>query len=272
MNVTQQALFLELYQSFIVLNYKLYEFKYGQSAEGRQRIELYKKIARTINELESQKIADLNSVYANLSIVFPALPISLLEELATNLDRLAKTQTLDIAQYTEILFCMATLTTNSSRQVSTMISLFKLQSGRHSRLDHLECKKQVIEIFKKISELEKVNKSQGRASAFATIFQKELRPLLQDTDYFKEHLEEGDDFEKAYKVNNRAYKSIKKLYLTWKKNNSSKLQKVLALWDKCLWQQSTETPLNVSQEVSPQALSTFFEFTRDIDEIISQEN
>ena len=260
--------FVELYQNFIALNYKLYQFKYGQTAEGKQRLEIYNRIVETINELCEKKITNLGAVYANLSLVFPAMPIPLLEELAQNLDELASTGTFSLFQYTEILFVMATLTVNATQQMTKAMSLFKMQAGRHSRLEQLECKEQVLQIFQKIKRLEETNTAKGRASAFATVFQQELRPLLKDTDYFKEHLEDDDDFEKAYRVNNRAYKSIKKLYSTWKKNPVSKSDKILAILDKNLWQLSWNS-VQKDLDMTPQTFSSFLKFTQNIDEIIS---
>ena len=265
-SLTQEM--IELHQSFTLLNYKLYKFKYGDSVEGKRRLDLYNRIITTIHELDSKKIANLDSVRANLGVVFPMIPIPVLEELAGNLERLA-TGVFNITLYTEILFYMATISTCLNQQMIGIMSVFKMRAGKRSRLDDLECKKQVIEIFKKIRELEKNNTSKGRSSAFATMFQKELRPLLKDTDYFKEHLEEGDDFEKAYKVNNRAYKIIKKLYQTWKKNSASKLEKALLLFDN-LWHMSWQASQK-RMDITPKVQSSFIDFAKNIDEIISNE-
>ena len=270
MDISLTPQLMELYQSFIVLNYKLYKFKYGQTAEGRQRLELYNRIVTAIHELGSQKIADLNSVHLSLSLTFPMIPVPLLEEMAENLDHLAATGRFDLSSYTETLFYMSTITTSCNQQIAKLLPLFRMRSGKHSRLDSLECKKQVIEIFKKIKELEKTNTAQGRTSAFATVFQQELRPLLKDTDYFKEHLEEDDDFEKTYKVNNRAYKSLKKLYSTWKKNSGSKLEKVLMFFDKNLWQLSWSS-VQKNADITSENISAFLNFIKNIDEIISNE-
>ena len=270
MDITLTPQLMELYQSFIVLNYKLYKFKYGQTAEGRQRLELYNRIVTAIHELGSQKIADLNSVHLSLSLTFPMIPVPLLEEMAENLDHLAATGSFDLSSYTETLFYMSTITTSCTQQIAKLLPVFRMRSGKHSRLDQLECKGQVLEIFKKIKELEKTNTAQGRTSAFATMFQKELRPLLKDTDYFKEHLEEGDDFEKAYKVNNRAYKIIKKLYQTWKKNSSSKLEKALMFFDKNLWNMSWKA-VPKGMDITPKVQSFFIDFAKNIDEIIANE-
>ena len=270
MDISLTPQLMELYQSFIVLNYKLYKFKYGQTAEGRQRLELYNRIVTAIHELGSQKIADLNSVHLSLSLTFPMIPVPLLEEMAENLDHLAATGRFDISSYTETLFYMSTITTSCNQQIAKLLPLFRMRSGKHSRLDSLECKKQVIEIFKKIKELEKTNTAQGRTSAFATVFQQELRPLLKDTDYFKEHLEADMDYEQAYRVNNRAYKSIKKLYYTWKKNSVSKLEKLLMLFDKNLWHLSWIS-VQKDADITPENISYFLNFIKNIDEIISNE-
>ena len=266
-SLTQEM--IELHQSFTLLNYKLYKFKYGDGVEGKRRLDLYNRIITTIHELDSKKIANLDPVRANLGVVFPMIPIPVLEELAGNLERLA-TGVFNITLYTEILFYMATISTCLNQQMIGIMSVFKMRAGKRSRLDDLECKKQVIEIFKKIRELEKNNTSKGRSSAFATMFQQELRPLLKDTDYFKEHLEEGDDFEKAYKVNNRAYKIIKKLYQTWKKNSSSKLEKALMFFDKNLWNMSWRA-VPKRMDITPKVQSFFIDFAKNIDEIIANE-
>ena len=268
MDISLTPQLMELYQSFIVLNYKLYKFKYEQTAEGRQRLELYNRIITAIHELGSQKIADLNSVHQSLSLTFPMMPVPLLETLAENLDHLAATGSFDLSSYTETLFYMSTITTSCTQQIAKLLPVFRMRSGKHSRLDQLECKGQVLEIFKKIKELEKTNTAQGRTSAFATMFQQELRPLLKDTDYFKEHLEEGDDFEKAYKVNNRAYKSIKKLYHTWKKNSASTLEKALIFFGKNLWQQSWSYGQK-NADITSENISSFLNFVKNIDKILS---
>ena len=259
---------IELHQSFTLLNYKLYKFKYGDSVEGKQRLDLYNRIITTIHELASKKIANLDSLQSNLGLVFPMIPIPVLEELADNLKNLTS-GVLDVTIYTNILFYMAAISTCLNQQMIGVMSVFKMRAGKRSRLDDLECKKQVIEIFKKIRELEKSNTSKGRSSAFATMFQQELRPLLKDTDYFKEHLEEGDDFEKAYKVNNRAYKIIKKLYQTWKKNSASKLEKALMFFDN-LWHMSWQASQK-RMDITPKVQSSFIDFAKNIDEIISNE-
>ena len=266
-SLTQEM--IELHQSFILLNYKLYKFKYGDTVEGKRRLELYYRILKTIHELASKKIANLDSLQANLGLVFPMLPIPVLEELADNLKNLTS-GVLDVTIYTNILFYMATISTCLNQQMIGIMSVFKMRAGKRSRLDDLECKKQVIEIFKKIRELEKNNTSKGRSSAFATMFQQELRPLLKDTDYFKEHLEAGMDYEQAYRVNNRAYKSIKKLYNTWKKNSASKLEKALMIFDNNLWNMSWRA-VPKGMDITPKVQSFFIDFAKNIDEIIANE-
>ena len=259
---------IELHQSFTLLNYKLYKFKYGDSIEGKRRLDLYNRIITTIHELASKKIANLDSLQSNLGLVFPMIPIPVLEELADNLKNLTS-GVLDVTIYTNILFYMAAISTCLNQQMIGVMSVFKMRAGKRSRLDDLECKKQVIEIFKKIRELEKSNTSKGRSSAFATMFQQELRPLLKDTDYFKEHLEADMDYEQAYRVNNRAYKIIKKLYHTWKKNSASKLEKALMFFDN-LWHMSWQASPK-GMDITPKVQSSFIDFVKNIDEIISNE-
>ena len=74
-SLTQEM--IELHQSFILLNYKLYKFKYGDSVEGKRRLDLYNRIIPTIHELDSKKIANLDSLQANLGLVFPMIPMKL---------------------------------------------------------------------------------------------------------------------------------------------------------------------------------------------------
>ena len=245
---------LEAHKIVIALNLKLYEFQYGQTTEGRQRLKLYRGIMDTIENLAKNKIANLSSVQFNLSLVFPMMSMEYLSILAESVDRLKKKKPIDLYAYTEIVFYIASLSIQASNQMSKLLSLTAMRSRKKSRLDNLESKAQVLVCFKKILALEKANSSQGRDSAFAKVYQQELRPILQNTEYFKPRIEYVDNeeiVEKNHLTNDRAYKNIKKLYDTWKKNNQSKVKKLLQFFDHCIWR----TPSNPDQWI-PQNFPT----------------
>ena len=275
MNESQQALLLELYQNFIALNVKLFEYKYGQTEEGQLRLLLYNNICRNVLELKQKGIADLNSLFANISLVFPMLPLECMKTVDENLSRFSKQQQLDLASYTDTIFIISNMIMGISQRMTKMVDTLHMRSEKHSRLDGLECKKQVIAIFKKIRILEQTNYSKGRASAFATAFQKELKPLLQNTDYFKSHNEYDENAgwipEADHAVNDRAYKSIKKLYENWKKNSTSKLKKAFELMDKYFWSTSAITPQDSLKLIDVKKVPAFVDFVNNIDEILVAE-
>ena len=163
----------------------------------------------------------------------------------------------------------------TSQQMIRMLNTAHMRTEKHSRLDKLDCKPQVIEIFKKIRLLEQTNHAKGRSSAFATAFQKELKPLLQNTDYFKANVEYDEHarliIEPDHTVNDRAYKSIKKLYENWKKNSTSKYKKVFELMDKYFWSTSAITPQDSLKLIDVKTVPDFVNFVNNIDEILVAE-
>ena len=205
---------IEANQLFAALNLKLYAFKYGKTTEGRQRLKLSRGIMTSIEKLAKNKIVNLSSVQFNLPLVFPVMSIEYLSILAASVDQLNKKKPIDLSAYTEVVFYIASLTIKASSQMSRLLSLTTMRSRKKSRLDQLESKAQVFACFKKILVLENANSSHGRDSAFAKVYQQELRPILQNTDYFKpriEYVENNEEIiEKTHLTNDRAYKCIKK--------------------------------------------------------------
>lgn len=275
MNESQQALLLELYQNFIAMNVKLFEYKYGQTAEGQLRLLLYNNICRNVLELKHMGISDLSTLFFNVSLTFPMLPLEHMKSLDENLKSFVKTKNLDLSNYTEVIFVISNTLMGTSQQMIRMLNTARMRTEKHSRLDELDCKPQVIEIFKKIRFLEQTNHAKGRSSAFATAFQKELKPLLQNTDYFKANIEYDENAgwipEADHAVNDRAYKSIKKLYENWKKNSTSKLKKAFELMDKYFWSTSAITPQDSIKHIDDKKVSDLVNFVNNLDEFIMAE-
>ena len=275
MNESQQTLILEIYKNFIFLNVKIFEYKYGQTAEGQLRLSLYNNICRSVLELKQKGIADLNSLFANISLVFPMLPLECMKTVDENLSRFSKQQQLDLASYTDAIFIISNMIMGISQRMTKMVDTLHMRSEKHSRLDGLECKKQVIAIFKKIRILEQTNHSKGRASAFATAYQQEIKPLLQNSDYFKANNEydehSGLIVEPVHAVNDRAYKSIKKLYENWKRNSTGKFNKILNLMDKHFWSGTCITPQDSIKHIDDKKVSDFVNFVNNLDEFIMAE-
>ena len=275
MDESQQALLGELCQKFIILNVTLYEYKYGETSEGRRRLNLYNSICKSFLELKHMEISDLSSLFFNVSLTFPMLPLEHMKSLDENLKSFVKTKTLDLSNYTEAIFIISNMIMSISQRMVKMLDSFHMRSEKHSRLDGLECKKQVIAIFKKIRTLEQTNHSKGRESAFATAFQKELKPLLQNTDYFKANIEYDEHarwiVEPDHTVNDRAYKSIKKLYENWKKNSTGKFNKILNLMDKHFWSGTCIDPQDSIKHIDDKKVSDFVNFVNNLDEFIMAE-
>lgn len=266
---------IEANQIFAVLNLKLYEFKYGKTTEGMQRLKLYHGIVGTIEDLSKNKIVDLDSVQSTLSLVFPVMSMEYLSILAESVDRLKKKQTIDLFAYTETLFYMSFLMVQVTKQLMKLVPLFAMRSSRRSRLDKLESKPQVWACFKKIKMLEEENSSRGRNSAFSLVYQKELRPILQDTVYFKPRIEQdanGEEIiEKTHLTNDRVYKSIKKLYDTWKRNNADRTKKLIDLFDRNLWHVANTPAEAFSQMPSHRDLEQMKKLLADIDDMLLSE-
>lgn len=267
---------IEANQLFAVLNLKLYEFKYGKTTEGMQRLKLYHGVVDTIEDLSKNKIVDLDSVKMNLAVVVPVIPMEFLAKLAACLDGLKKKQTFDLEAYTAIVIYMVSLSAQVSKQVLMATSLFAMRSSKKSRLDQLESKPQVFACFKKILSLEKESSSRGRDSAFAKVYQQELRPILQNTDYFKpriEYVENNEEIiEKTHLTNDRAYKCIKKIYDTWKKKHHDRVQKLLAFWDQNIWSVSLNPTEWVPKTIDPQkSIENLKKLLADIDDMLLSE-
>ena len=275
MDESQQTLLGELCQKFIIFNVTLYEYKYGETSEGRRRLKLYNSICKSFLELKHMGISDLSSLFFNVSLTFPMLPLEHMKSLDENLKSFVKTKTLDLSDYTEVMFVISNTLMGTSQQMIRMLNTAHMRTEKHSRLDKLDCKPQVIEIFKKIRLLEQTNHAKGRSSAFATAFQKELKPLLQNTDYFKANVEYDEHarliIEPDHTVNDRAYKSIKKLYENWKKNSTSKYKKVFELMDKYFWSTSAITPQDSLKLIDVKTVPDFVNFVNNIDEILVAE-
>ena len=256
------------------LNLKLYEFKYGKTTEGKKRLEAFRNIEDTVKFLYHNGI-NLSSIYFNLALVFPVMPMKQLSSLEENLNRLRKKQPIDLTAYTETLFHIATELVQSNRKADVFIKVFSMQTNKRSRLDDLESKDQILACFKKIKLLENGNSARGRQSAFATVYQQEIRPLLKDTVYFKPRVEfvENDEeiTEKKHTTNDRAYKSIKKLYDTWKRNQDNKLQRLIQYFEDNLWHVPSNLFQEADQMISPKELETMQKFLAEIDDLLLTE-
>lgn len=262
-------------ECFIDLNLTLLSHVHNHTAEEKEMWDLFNGVAKNIIVLRERKLANLGDIFGMLTFVLPsAYQTGYLGRLKTNLDSFVANEAFDLREYTEIVLLINQQYCSILGKVQDTFRMFQVRSDKKSVLDSLKCRNEIIEIFNTVKILE----ASGTKSAFADLYNKKLKELLQNNTSLFEPRNIGDEkdpiLETPGEINHRVYKHINKLYSTWKRHHEKDVEKLINYLEKNFWnadiKNTEEIAKGAAAQLDERCLERMYKLLDDVHKYIAQ--